>query len=965
MGRALEYNDSKDSKPKSEVKLMELSQFFHGPNAGYLLELYEKYQQDPTQFDAETQQAFQQLGPFLLDDNGYANGSQSVATLDLPAEDVQQVVLAGVSNVMGAVNYAQAIREYGHLIADIDPLGRPRPGDPELQPEAHGITEDILKQLPGSLIGGPLSDQYKTAYEATKALKQIYTNYLGYDYDHIRIPEERNFLKEAAESRMFSIDVEPVDEVQILERLTEIEAFEDFLQTTFPTKYRFSIEGLDTMVLLLDKVIKGSHFDEFHNVLIGVAHRGRLNVMTHVLERPVDQILAEFVDDVRPSEMEIKVGWTGDVKYHRGEYRRIEQGGHSLEIAIPPNPSHLEAVNPVAMGMARAAGTKADQPGEPVFDGTSSLTILIHGDAAFPGQGIVAETFNLSQLPGYWTGGTIHIIANNQLGFTTRPMQGRSTLYASDLAKGFKVPVVHVNADHPEACIEAARLAHEYVSRFGKDFVIDLIGYRRYGHNELDEPRFTQPLMYDGMRKRIRVRQHWAEELAERGVISMEQAQEMLTRKLADLRESYNSLSKEDKEFIDDSMPTELPPEHLAAQTHTHLDPEVILEISEALGDLTADLKLLKKQRNYLSDRRTSLASGEKEIIWATAEEMAMATILAEGTPIRFTGQDVERGTFSHRHAVLRDLDTGRVVVPLQSFPQASASFEMHNSPLSEASTLGFEFGYNVQEPSRLVIWEAQYGDFINNAQVVVDEFITSTRAKWGQTPSLVMLLPHGYEGAGPDHSSGRLERFLQLAAKTNIRIANPTQPAQYYHLLRRQAALLKSDPLPLIIMTPKSLLRHPNVKSSLNDLALGAWQPVIDDDQVDANGREGVTRLVLCSGKFYYDLILDAQRAERTDVAIVRVEQLYPFPVDDLLKVLKRYPNLTELVWAQEEPKNMGAWDALNWRIERLVQQRLPLYYVGRRRTSSPAEGSPTLHRTNQKTIIDFAYSWQPGMQA
>ncbi len=937
---------------------MDLSQFFHGPNAGYLLELYEKYQADPTQFDSETQMAFQQLGPFLLEENGSSNGGQPTAALAVSPDDARQVALAGINNVMGAVNYAQAIREYGHLAADINPLGFERPGDPELRPEAHGITEDILKALPGSIVGGPLANQFETAYEAIEALKISYMGYLGYDNDHIRIPEERNFIRDAAESRMYSIEVAPVDEVQILDRLTEIEAFEDFLQTTFPTKYRFSIEGLDTMVLILDKVIKGSHFREFHNVLIGVAHRGRLNIMTHVLERPVEQILAEFVDDVRPSEMEIKVGWTGDVKYHRGEYRRIEQDGHSLEIAIPPNPSHLEAVNPVAMGMARAAGTRADQPGAPQFEGSSSLTILIHGDAAFPGQGIVAETFNLSQLPGYWTGGTIHIIANNQLGFTTRPMQGRSTLYASDLAKGFKVPIIHVNADHPEACIEAARIASEYVSRFGKDFVIDLIGYRRYGHNELDEPRFTQPLMYDGMKKRTRVRQHWAEELAERGVITLEQADAMLVDKLATLREQFNSLAKGDDAFVDDSMPTKLPPAKTAARTSTKVPAERIKEISQSLGSIWENMSLLRKQRSYLDDRRSSVASGEKEIVWATAEEMALATILSEGIPIRFTGQDVERGTFSHRHAVLRDLETGEFVVPLQVFEQARASFEIHNSPLSEASTLGFEFGYNVQEPSRLVIWEAQYGDFINSAQVVIDEFITSTRAKWGQTPSLVMLLPHGYEGAGPDHSSGRLERFLQLAAKTNIRIANPTQPDQYYHLLRRQAATLTTDPLPLVVMTPKSLLRHPLVKSPLADLADGTWQPVIDDPEVDHNQ---VTRLILCSGKFYYDLILDAQRSERPDVAIVRVEQLYPFPVDELLNVLKKYPNLKDLVWVQEEPKNMGAWDALNWRIERLVNERLPLHYVGRRRTSSPAEGSPTLHRTNQKTIIDFAYSWQP----
>jgi len=946
----------------NERGIMELWQLFPGPNAGYVLELYDKYLQDPDAFDPPTRDFFDQIGPYLLSLDGGGNGSVAVQdAVQVPSAEVSASV-TDIEKVMRVVNYAQSIREYGHLIANLDPLAGERPGDPELDPAFHGLTESDLARLPASIVGGIPGLMQGSALDSIRALREVYCSNIGYDYDHIRIPEERNWLRNAAESHRFGVRNMPIDPIQMLERLTEIETFEDFLQKTFPTKYRFSIEGLDTMVPILDEVIKGSAGMNMKNLLIGVAHRGRLNIMTHVLKRPVEQILAEFMDEVHPNPMEIKLGWTGDVKYHRGEFRQIDYRGGVLDIAIPPNPSHLEAVNPVAVGMARAAGTDVDQPGAPEFDPQASLTILIHGDAAFPGQGIVAETFNLSQLEGYWTGGTIHIIANNQLGFTTSPDQGRSTLYASDLAKGFKVPVVHVNADDPEACIEVARLASDYIAEFGKDFVIDLVGYRRYGHNELDEPRFTQPLMYEVINSHSTVRELWAQTLIQRGVLEEDQAVVIRQRYMNDLREIYDSLDKTD-EFVDDAMPTEgeLPPEGIAKRTVTRVTPDDLLAINQSLREITADVTLLKKLRNYLDDRRNSIESGENEIIWATAEEMAFATILGEGTAIRMTGQDVERGTFSQRHAVLTDLDTGVSTAPLQKLPTAQAAFEIYNSPLSEGSALGFEYGYSVQAPDRLVIWEAQYGDFVNSAQVVIDEYITSARAKWGQTPSLVMLLPHGYEGAGPDHSSARLERFLQLAAKTNIRIANPTLPAQYFHLLRRQATLLETDPLPLVVMTPKSLLRHPLVRSSRDDLTEGKWMPVLDDGRTLSASAEDITRLIVCSGKFYFDIVQDENREKMPHAAIIRLEQLYPFPVEDLMSVLKRYPNLEEIIWAQEEPKNMGAWEAMHWRISRLVRDRLPVYYVGRRRISSPAEGSPTLHRTNQKTIIYHAYTWKP----
>ncbi|MBC8099572.1 MAG: 2-oxoglutarate dehydrogenase E1 component, partial [Armatimonadetes bacterium] len=674
---------------------------------------------------------------------------------------------------------------------------------------------------------------------------------------------------------------------------------------------------------------------------------------------------AEFKDSLHQQELRDAIGRTvGDVKYHKGVRRQVARNGgadRTLNITMPPNPSHLEAVNPIAVGMARAAGTQVNQRGAPVFDPGLTMQILIHGDASFPGQGIVAETFNLSQLPGYWTGGTLHIIANNQVGFTTLPHDGRSTLYASDLAKGFKVPVVHVNADDPAACIEVARLAFAYQAKYEKDFLIDLVGYRRYGHNELDEPGFTQPMMYQAVRSHPTVRQIWAEKLIGRGIVSPTDADKLMAQFTNLLQLAYDS--------IDEDAPPELeqqPPAGIAARIETAIPADRLLAINNALKVPEGFGFYSKRLENTIRARRDTLNDPHaKTIDWATAEELAFASILEEGIAIRLTGQDTERGTFSHRHAILSDAQTGIKYTPLQELALATAAFEVRNSPLSEAAALGFEYGYNVQEPNRLVLWEAQYGDFNNSAQTIIDEFITSAREKWGQKPSLVMLLPHGHEGGGPDHSSARPERYLLMAAKFNLRLCNATTAAQYFHLLRRQALLLLTDPLPLVVMSPKSLLRNPAVYSPMTELTEGRWHPVLDDDRAAA-APDQITRLVLCSGKFYYDLIgatndLPAQTylADYPHVAIARVEQLYPFPAKDLEALLARYPNLTQIIWAQEEPKNMGAWEYMQWRLKRLVNQALPVDYVGRNRSSSPAEGSKTAHIKNQSMIVGYAYTW------
>jgi 2-oxoglutarate dehydrogenase E1 component len=914
---------------------------FPGPNAGYVLEQYERYLRDPKSVDASTRAIFERWSPPLERANGHA--------VETAAVDVQKII--------GGVRYAQAIRDYGHVAAQLDPLGTEAPGDPALDPAAHGLSQDDLSSLPADLIGGPIAGRARSALEATEALRQVYAATTGFDFDQVRLPEERDWLRHAAESRQYNPPNDPIDPVSLLLRLTEVEAFEHFIHRVFPGKHRFSIEGLDMMIPILDEIIGASAESGIFNILIGMAHRGRLNALAHILNKPYAHILAEFKDPVRQNKFRDDLGWTGDVKYHMGARRALEEGELvNMMIAMPPNPSHLEFVNPVVEGMARAVGTKVDQRGAPQFDPRHTLPILIHGDAAFPGQGIVAETLNLSRLPGYWTGGTIHIIANNQLGYTTEARDSRSTLYASDLAKGFKIPIVHVNADDPEACIAAVRMAFGFLKRFQKDFVIDLIGYRRYGHNEGDEPAFTQPVMYRKIDNHPTVRALWGATLAERGILQPNEPDDMLRQQMEKLQSIYEALDPE-KDLID-QIPTP-PTPGTARRVTTGVPLERLRTLNRALLNFPEGFNIHPKLQRVIKRRVDGLdRPDEPTIDWSNAEDLALASILEEGIAVRMTGQDVERGTFSQRHAVFHDHVTGEQYVPLQALPQAQAAYEIHNSPLSEQGVLGFEYGYNVQAPERLVLWEAQYGDFDNGAQVIIDEFIVSARAKWGQTPSLVLLLPHGYEGAGPDHSSARLERFLEMAAETNMRVANPTTAAQYFHLLRRQALLLRSDPLPLIVMTPKSLLRNSLVNSSLQDLAEGRWQSVMDDAVVHEN-REAVRRLLLCSGKVYVDLVNSEPRKTRNDIAIVRVEQLYPFPLDDLQALVNDYAKLEQVVWVQEEPENMGAWEfARPLLIQLANDHRVSLGCVARPRNSSPAEGSAAWHAIGQSALIEQAFS-------
>ncbi|MGI8916276.1 MAG: 2-oxoglutarate dehydrogenase E1 component [Chloroflexota bacterium] len=941
---------------------------FTGPNAAYVLDLYDQYLRDPASVDQATREFFStwQSGesgqPAVLSpsSNGTVPASALSAGPTAPAGDASArekiAPEEAVRLAMGVTALARAIRDYGHLAAHTDPLGSPPPSDPDLDPGAHHLLEEELTTLSPDVVQSRAAPNATNALEVIQRLRELYCGSTGYDFTHVQSAEERAWLMLAIETGRFRTAMRPDEQVALLERLTEVETFERYLQDTHRGMTRFSVEGVDMMVPMLDEIIGCAVDAGTHDVLMGMAHRGRLNVLAHVLGRPYAAILAEFQashhDDGPLFSVRHHSGWTGDVKYHAGA-RRIYGGNDVVQMSVrlAPNPSHLEFVNPVVEGRSRAAQESREQPGAPSQDDQRALAILIHGDAAFPGEGIVAETLNLSRLPGYRTGGTIHIIANNQIGFTTEPQQGRSTLYASDLAKGFEIPIVHVNADDPISCLAAARMAYAYRLEFRKDILIDLVGYRRLGHNEGDEPSFTQPKMYARINRHPTVRQRWADHLIAAGIVTADGARAMIAARRKELEAAASTTEPVDAGV--DETEVEEPKGDIV----TAVPAPRLRELNSALFTLPEGFST--RVARILERRRDALQT-DGPIDWGHAELLAMASILADGTPIRLTGQDTERGTFGQRHAVVHDAVTGAPYTPLQRLPQAQASFSVYNSPLSESAVLGFEYGYSIQAPRVLVLWEAQYGDFINAAQVIVDEFVTSGYAKWRQTPSLVLLLPHGYEGGGPDHSSARIERFLRQCSNYNIRVANCTTAAQYFHLLRRQAALLERTPRPLVVFTPKSLLRHARAASSLSDLARGTFQPVLDDAQTQAHPQD-VSRILLCSGKVFVDLDTSPARNGNRSVAIVRLEELYPVPEQRLRDVLARYSACQELLWVQEEPANMGAWPYLAPAIRAIAGPAIRVRYVGRSDRGSPAEGSPEFHLAEQTRLVAEAFSDVP----
>jgi 2-oxoglutarate dehydrogenase E1 component len=933
-----------------------------GLNSGFARDLLEEYLENPDAVPSEWRQLFESghsdvvaahpgLARLL---ESVGNGHDAAAApapvlLSAPAE--KTAAEPASDEVLGAVAAAMALvkahRMHGHLAAHLDPLGSEPPGDPALEPERliPRLTPDLQARVPASVLR--LYVPGATLAEALPRLSATYTGTIAYEIEHIADHEKRVWLRQAIESGKYRTTLSADERKALLGKLTRVEAFEQYLRRAFLGQKQFSIEGLDVMVPMLDEAVDLAAENGAHEVVIGMAHRGRLNVLAHTLGLGYDSILREFegertIDAVVATDE----GGTGDVKYHLGAEGTRSTPAGEITVTLAANPSHLEAVDPVVEGRARAEQTdRSTRTG--MHDPAVALAILIHGDASFAGQGGVAETLNLSALDGYSTGGTLHLIANNQVGFTTDPSEGRSTRYSSDLAKGFDVPIIHVNADDPEAAISSVRLALAFRRRFESDVVVDLVGYRRHGHNEQDEAAYTQPLMVAQIAEHPTVREQFVPRLIEEGVVTKEEADELFAEVTVELKQAHEALKAT---FGVPHPPEGRIPYSSGDSVVTAVAADRLRELNQELLRVPESFTVHPKLKGQLERRLKTIEEGG--IDWGQAEALAFAALLVEGIPIRLTGQDTERGTFSHRHAVVHDVHTGETFTPLQNLEDATASFEIYNSPLSEYACLGFEYGYSVAAPEALVLWEAQFGDFVNGAQIVIDQFIVAGLSKWRETTRLTLLLPHGYEGNGPEHSSARLERFLQLAAQENIRVANPSTSGQHFHLLRRQA--LDAAGRPLVVMTPKGLLRLKQASSTLADLAEGSFRQVIDDPVAE---RDQVTRLVVCSGKVYYDIAGHDVRAEAKQVAVARLEQLYPFPVEAYAKLIAAYPKLAEVVWAQEEPQNMGAWRTIRHRLEGpLKEAGVPLSYAGRPWRASPSEGYPTAHLREQDRIVRAA---------
>ena len=860
-------------------------------------------------------------------------------------------------HVAAAMSLVEAHRGFGHLAARLDPLGSEPPGEPALDPRSHGLTPKLMATIPADILGVHVPGS--TLAEILPELAATYCGTIAYEVEHIASHDERSWLRRVIESGQHRRQLSADEKRLLLSRLTEVEALERFLHKAYLGQKRFSIEGLDVMVPMLELLVDMAGGNGAREVMIGMAHRGRLNVLAQIVGLPLESLFSEF-EAGRHDAAPLPEGGMDDVKYHLGAVgTRSTSSGGEITVRLIPNPSHLEAVDPVVEGSVRAKQT--DRSVGPVTrqDPSVSVPLLIHGDAAFAAQGVVAETFNLERLAGYTTGGTIHLISNNQLGFTTGPSEGRSTLYASDLAKGFDVPIVHVNADDAEACLAAVRLAMVYRRMFGGDVVIDLVGYRRYGHNEADEPSYTQPDMYGRIERQPTVRQRYQEQLVAEGVISAEEAEAAFKDAQRRFAAIQRSLAEKATSGADAAAAAAAAPGARPAaieEPDTSVPADELVELNREVHSWPDGFNVHPKLIKQIERRREAPNAGAR-IEWGHAEALAFASLLADGVPIRLTGQDTIRGTFSQRHATLYDVKTGEPYTPIHHLSRGRASFELHNSPLSEFACMGFEYGYAVTVPEALVVWEAQYGDFANNAAVIIDQFIIAGLAKWGQTSRLTLLLPHGYEGAGPEHSSARLERFLALGAEGNIRVVNASTAAQYFHLLRNQAH--RSQPRPLVVMTPKSLLRLGEASSPLEELAAGAFQPVLDDPAVAAEGRaDEITRLVLCSGKVYYDMLLSEERAAARQVAIARVELLYPFPAEEVGALIARYPNLREILWVQEEPRNMGARKFVRPKLDDLAPEGVTRRSVTRPERSRPAEGYARAHQIEQARIVREALS-------
>ena len=894
------------------------------------LELLEDYQQrwrnDPASVDESWRIFFE---GFEL---GQAGDGRARTDLDQDGARAQAAV----------TRLIDAYREIGHYLADLDPLKlNPRRDTHELlELSAFGLSAADLDREFYNRISDP---PYTTLKNLIAILRETYCRKIGVEYMHIRNTEVRKWLQERMEPVRNHPDFDIRQKRRIVLKLNAAELFETFLHTHYVGQKRFSLEGGEMLIPLLDAVIERSSRYGVREIVLGMPHRGRLNVLANILNKPYGQLFSEFEGNLPET-----VAGDGDVKYHLGfSADHVTADKQSIHLSLTPNPSHLEAVNPVVEGRMRAKQRKFKDR-----DRKLGIPILIHGDAAFAGQGLVAETLNLSQLPGYKTGGTIHLVVNNQIGFTTAPTESRSTRYCTDVAKMIEVPIFHVNGEDPEAVVYVGELALDFREAFGMDVVIDMICYRRHGHNEGDEPAFTQPLMYGKIRDRITIRELYTEHLVMKAELSTDEV-ETIAETFRDKMEEVYKEVHENKAPAKPAQPgftgtwKGLSSRFSFEPAETAVSLETIRTIARKSMDFPKNFRANPKMERILAVRRTGMLEGPLD--WASAEALAFGSLLLEGTPVRLSGQDSRRGTFSQRHAVVIDSQTGEPFYPLKNLAPGQAEFCVYDSLLSEAAVLGFDYGYSLDEPNMLILWEAQFGDFANGAQVIIDQFIASAESKWGRASGLVMLLPHGYEGQGPEHSSARLERFLALCAEENIQVAVPSTPAQYFHLLRRQVR--RGFRKPLIVMTPKSLLRHKQAVSPLEDLVSGRFREVLDDTAEP----DRVRRVLVCSGKVYYDLIAKREDVGKTrEVAILRLEQLYPWHAEALKAALGRYRSAREWVWVQEESQNMGAWTFVAPRLQELMGS--PFQYVGRDASASPATGSHAIHEREQAELVEAA---------
>lgn len=890
---------------------------------GYLEALYRAYLEDPFSLPEEWRRYFSALALEASRREPLEDGRRAT-----PAPLAEAVDLAFLLKVERLV---QAYRELGHLAARIDPLGRERPRPKELSLEAHGLLrEDLFRSLP-PFFGAP------TLGDLLGRLEEVYLGPVGFEVVHTE-PEERAWLL----SRIEAPWPKPPREVRrrMLERLMQASLFEAFLQRKYLGAKTFSLEGLEGLVPLLLEAVEEAARHGVREVVLGMAHRGRLNVLAHVVGKPFERIFREF-EEIFPE------GYSGDVKYHLGFSNDLTTPYGKVHVSLNFNPSHLEFVNPVTLGRLRA---KQDRFGD--RERKRGLAILVHGDSAFIGEGIVQETLNLSRLPGYRVGGTLHVVANNQLGFTTLPEEYTSCRYPTDIAKMVGAPVFHVNAEALDELWFVLGLALEYRQRFGKDVVIDLVGYRRRGHNETDEPTFTQPPMYALISKKPEPWKVYGERLLAEGVVAEGELKAKEEAYLANLESEFARVKAEPGPVVPHGLSGIWQgyvggPDHLVPEVDTGVPLEALKELLLRLSTVPEGFQVHPKLKRFLEARK-EMAEAKRPLDWAAGEALAFASLAAEGHRVRLTGQDALRGTFTQRHAALYDYQTGRPYIPLQHLAEGQAEVEIYNSPLSEAGVLGFEYGYSLDYPEALVLWEAQFGDFVNVAQVYIDQFLASAEAKWNRLSGLVLLLPHGLEGQGPEHSSARLERFLQLGAKDNLQVAYPTTPAQFFHLLRRQVK--RPIRKPLVVLTPKSLLRHPEVVSSLEELAQGRFQKVIPERV------KGARKVLLTSGKVYYDLLQKRREVGAEDVALIRLELLYPFPEAELKEALGFYPRKTPVVYVQEEPVNQGAWWYLSARFCGEIYGH-PFSVVARPESPSPAVGSSKVHREEQEALLEEAF--------